>query len=275
MRNEKAVKCFLDSQSAFRIPHLKLSSRVAVSKESEQPVVLVTGGAVRVGRTVVRELASLGYRVAIHANTSLDKARQLVDELTDEGRTVAAFGAELRDEEATRGMIDRVNRHFGRLDALINNAAIWSPTPLETTAADDLRRFFEVNTIGTFVCCQHAGLIMTEQERGGSIVNIGDWATHRPYKNYGAYFASKGSIETLTRMFAVELAPQVRVNAVMPGPVLLPANLSATEKSDSIAGTLVKRAGRPENVAEAVAFLLSNDFVTGVCLPVDGGRTIA
>jgi pteridine reductase len=246
-----------------------------MSEIGEQRVALVTGGAVRVGRAIVRELAGRGYRLAIHANSSLDKAQQLVDELSSEGHAAAAFGAELRDEEATRAMVDRVRRHFGRLDALVNNAAIWSPTPLETTAADDLRRFFEVNTVGTFVCCQHAGLIMAEQESGGSIVNIGDWATHRPYKNYGAYFASKGSIETLTRMFAIELAPRVRVNAVLPGPVLLPEHFSAKDKSDSIAGTLVKRLGRPENVAEAVTFLLSNDFVTGACLPVDGGRTVA
>jgi pteridine reductase len=261
-------------QSAIRIPQFASVSRIAMSNDSEQPVALVTGGAVRVGRAIVRELASRGYRVAIHANTSLDKAQQLVDELIGEGRTAAAFGAELRDEDATRAMIDRVHRHFGRLDALVNNAATWSPTPLENVTADDLRRFFEVNTVSTFVCCQHAGQIMSGQESGGAIVNIGDWATRRPYKNYAAYFPSKGCIPTLTRMFAVELAPRVRVNAVLPGPVLVPDSISETERQASIAGTLVKREGRPEHVAEAVAFLLGNDFVTGACLPVDGGRTI-
>jgi pteridine reductase len=240
----------------------------------EKPVALVTGGAVRVGRAIVWELARRGYRLAVHANTSLDKAQLLVGELKSAGHDAAAFGAELRDEDAARAMIDRAHRHFGRLDALVNNAAIWSPTPLESTAADDLRRFFEVNTVGTFVCCQQAGQIMADQPTGGGIVNFGDWATHRPYKNYSAYFISKGSIATLTRMFAVELAPRVRVNAVLPGPVLLPDYLSAQEKSESIAGTLVKRHGTPEHVAKAVAFLLDDDFVTGVCLPVDGGRTI-
>ena len=187
----------------------------------------------------------------------------------------AAFGADLRDEEALRVMIDRANRHFGRLDALVNNAASWSPTPLETVGADNVRRFFEVNTISTFVCCQHAGLIMTAQEDGGAIVNIGDWASRRPYRDYSAYFISKGAIPTLTRAFAVELARKVRVNAVLPGPVLLPDSLSADERQRAIAGTLLGRAGRAENVAQAVAFLLANDFVSGVCLPVDGGRTIA
>jgi pteridine reductase len=244
------------------------------SQLDQQLVALVTGGAFRVGRSIVRELASRGYRVAVHANTSLDRAQELVAELTNNGHEAAAFGAELRDEDAARAMIDRVRRHFGRLDALVNNAAIWSPTPLPTTAADDVRRFFEVNALSTFICCQHAGLIMADQEHGGAIVNIGDWAVARPYRNYSAYFISKATISTMTRMLAVELAPRVRVNAVLPGPVLLPESVSEAERQRAIAGTLVGRPGRPENVAHAVAFLLENDFITGVCLPVDGGRTI-
>ena len=239
-----------------------------------QPVALVTGGAVRVGRSIVRELAARGYRVAVHANTSLDRAQELVIELVGAGREAVAFGADLRDEDATRAMIDRVRRHFGRLDALVNNAAIWSPTPLGTVGADDVRRFFEVNTLSTFVCCQHAGRIMSEQDSGGAIVNIGDWAIARPYRHYSAYFVSKASIPTITRLFAVELAPRVRVNAVMPGPVLLPEGVSDAERRRAISGTLLGRPGRPENVAQAVAALLENDFITGVCLPVDGGRTI-
>jgi len=240
----------------------------------DQPVALVTGGAVRVGEAVVRELAARGYRVAIHANTSLDRAQELVSQLTEAGHSAAAFGADLRDEDATRAMIDRARRHFGRLDALVNSAATWSPTPLETVLADDVRRFFEINTLSTFICCQHAGQIMIEQEQGGAIVNIGDWAAERPYRNYSAYFASKGAIPTLTRMFAVELAPKVRVNAVLPGPVLLPESVSEPDRRRAIAGTLLARPGRPENVAQAVAALLQNDFITGVCLPVDGGRTL-
>ena len=241
---------------------------------SDERVALVTGGAARVGAAIVRALADRGYRVAIHANRSLDRATELVKELSEAGHDAAAFGAELRDEDATRSMIDRARRHFGRLDLLVNNAAIWAPTPLALTAADDVRRFFEVNTVSTFVCCQHAGLRMAEQPTGGAIVNIGDWAVERPYRDYGAYFVSKGTIPTLTRMFAVELAPRVRVNAVLPGPVLVPEELPAQVRERAVAGTLLQRAGRPENVAQAVLFLAENDFVTGVCLPVDGGRTI-
>jgi pteridine reductase len=119
---------------------------------------------------------------------------------------------------------------------------------------------------------------MTNQPTGGAIVNIGDWATARPYLNYSAYFPSKGAIPTLTRDFAVELAsrnPRVRVNAVLPGPVMLPPDLPEAERQAAIAGTLVRREGTPQHVADAVLFLLENDFITGVCLPVDGGRTIS
>ena len=246
-----------------------------MSDPNQRPVALVTGGAVRVGRAIVLELAARGYRVAVHANKSLHLAQGLVEELATSGREAAAFGAELRDEDATRAMIDRVRRHFGRLDALVNSAAIWAPTPLATAAAADVRRFFEINALATFICCQHAGLIMMEQPEGGAIVNIGDWAIERPYRDYSAYFVSKATIPTMTRMFAVELAPKVRVNAVLPGPVLMPETLSAADQQRAIAGTLLQRAGRPENVAQAVAALLQNDFITGVCLPVDGGRSIA
>jgi pteridine reductase len=246
-----------------------------MSDPTQQPVALVTGGAVRVGRAIVLELAARGYRVAVHANKSLHLAQELVEELAKSGQEATAFGAELRDEEAVRAMIDKARRHFGRLDALVNSAAIWSPTPLVTTAADDLRRFFEINALATFVCCQHAGLIMVDQPEGGAIVNIGDWAVERPYRDYSAYFVSKATVPTMTRMFAVELAPKVRVNAVLPGPVLMPETVSPAEQQRAIAGTLLKRPGAPKNVADAVASLLQNDFITGVCLPVDGGRTIA
>jgi pteridine reductase len=240
----------------------------------DKPVALITGGAVRVGAAVVRELATRGYRVAIHANTSLDRAQALVQELVQNGREAVAFGADLRDEDATRAMIDRARRHFGRLDALVNSAAIWAATPLDMTSADDVRRFFEVNALSTFVCCQHAGHIMAEQASGGAIVNIGDWAVARPYRDYGAYMVSKATIPAMTRLFAVELAPQVRVNAVLPGPVMMPDEMSEAERQRAIAGTLLEKSGRPAHVASAVAFLLENDFVTGACLPVDGGRTI-
>src|SRR5262249_31437844 len=124
---------------------------------------------------------------------------------------------------------------------------------------------------------QQAGLAMVRQPEGGVIVNVGDWAIVRPYVNYAAYMPSKGAIPTLTRTLAVELGtrnPAIRVNAILPGPVMLPPDLPAAERQQAIDATLVKREGKPEHIAQAVLFFVDNDFVTGVCLPVDGGRTV-
>jgi len=242
-------------------------------------VALITGaGKRRVGNAIAWALADRGYRVAIHFHRSAEAAEQTLGELRSRGAVAEAFQADLRSPEETSRMVGEVHRRFGRLDVLVTAAAIWEATALEATSADDLRRHFEVNTLSTFVCCQQAGLIMAAQPEGGAIITLGDWAIARPYPNYAAYFASKGAIPTLTRTLAVELArrnPRVRVNCILPGPVMLPENLSPEERHEAIAGTLLRREGTPEHVAHAVVFLVENDFVTGVCLPVDGGRSIA
>jgi pteridine reductase len=140
-----------------------------------------------------------------------------------------------------------------------------------------VRWHFEVNTLGTFLCSQQAGLAMVRQPEGGVIVNLGDWSIARPYLDYAAYFPSKGALDALTRSLAVELGtrnPKVRVNCVHPGPVMLPADLPPKERQASIAATLVKHEGSPENVVLAVLHLIDNDFITGASLPVDGGRSI-
>jgi pteridine reductase len=243
------------------------------------PVALVTGsGARRVGNVVARALAARGFHLALHANQSLADAEETMNDLRLAGHQAIALAADLTDEAAARQIVDSACLHYGRLDVLVNSAAIWRPVPLEQVTADEIRRNFEVNTLATFVCAQQAGLKMAAQPTGGVIINIGDWAIARPYLNHAAYFPSKGAIPALTRALAVELAarnPRVRVNAILPGPVMLPPDLPQAEREKSIAGTLVKREGSPEHVAHAVLFLIENDFVTGVSLPVDGGRTIA
>jgi pteridine reductase len=241
-------------------------------------VALITGGAHRIGAVVARTLAATGYNLAIHANRSIAEAEALAAELTAAGSPSLALAADIRDEAAVRQAVEAVHNRFGRIDALVNCAAIWEAKRLEDITADDVRNNFAINTLGTFLFCQHAGRVMVDQPTGGAIVNIGDWAIARPYLDHAAYFAAKGSIPTLTRTFAVELAarnPQIRVNCVLPGPVMLPADLSPSDRAEAIAGTLLKREGNPQNVADAVLFLLTNNFITGVCLPVDGGRSVA
>jgi pteridine reductase len=245
---------------------------------SNSRVALVTGsGKRRVGSFVAEALAARGYALAIHYRSSAAEAAQAVVAFRGMGVEAAAFQADLADERSARGLVEQVLARFGRLDVLVNCAAVWGRRRLEDVTADDVRRQFETNTLGTFLCSQQAGLAMTRQPEGGCIVTLGDWAVARPYVNYAAYFPSKGAIPTLTRTLAVELGsrnPNVRVNCILPGPVLLPPDLPEEERRRAIEATLVKREGRPENIAQAVLFFIDNDFVTGACLPVDGGRTV-
>ncbi len=243
-----------------------------------QKVALITGsGKRRIGWHVAQALAERGYALAIHYHSSAAEAQQTIAEFQARGVRALAVQADLTDENVVQAMIGKVLAHFGRLDVLVNCAALWQSKRLEDVIAADVRRQFDTNTLGTFLCSQQAGLAMVRQPEGGNIITIGDWAIERPYLNYAAYFASKGAIPTMTRCLAVELGtrnPAVRVNCILPGPVMLPPDLSQAERNQAIQATLVKREGRPEHIAQAVLFLIDNDFVTGVCLPVDGGRTI-
>ena len=243
-----------------------------------QKVALVTGaGKRRIGSHVAAALAKRGYSLAIHYRSSATEANEAVAYFKDHGVQAIAVQADQTDEKAVQALIRQTQECFGRLDVLVNCAAAWKSKRLEEVTASDVRHYFETNTLGTFLCTQQAGLAMTKQREGGCIVTIGDWATQRPYLSYAAYFPSKGAIPTVTRVMAVELGtrnPAVRVNCIMPGPVMLPPELSEAEKQQAINATLLKREGQPENVAQAVLFFVDNDFVTGVCLPVDGGRTI-
>jgi pteridine reductase len=248
------------------------------TSEQLKPVALVTGaGAPRIGNCVARVLAARGYQLAIHANHALKQAEKTVHELEESGTTAIAVRGNLAEEQEVHQLVQTVIERFGHIEALVNSAGIWKSGVLEDVTAEDVRSHFDVNTLATFLCCQKVGLQMVSQDHGGSIVNIGDWSIVRPCGDYSAYYPSKGAIPALTRSFAVELArrnPCVRVNAVLPGPVLFPENMPEDERQAEIAGTLVKREGTPRNVADAVAFLLENDFITGVSLPVDGGRSI-
>lgn len=241
-------------------------------------VALITGsGKRRVGRHIADALGERGYSLVLHYRSSAKEAADAVEEFRQRGVEAVGIQADLTDEKAVRSMIDQTLNKFGRLHVLVNAAAAWRSKKLEEVTAADVRLYFETNTLGTFLCSQMAGLAMVKQPDGGCIVTIGDWAIERPYVNYAAYFPSKGAIPALTRTLAVELGSRnsaVRVNCILPGPVLLPPDLPKEEREQAINATLVKREGKPENIAQAVLFLIDNEFVTGVSLPVDGGRTI-
>lgn len=245
----------------------------------EQKVALVTGsGKRRVGSHVAEALAARGYSIAVHYRTSEMEAKETAAQLASQFQVTAIpFQADLGDEVAVKRMTKDILDRFGRIDALVNCAAIWNRKRLEDVTAADVREHFDANLLGTFLACQHVGLTMVKQPAGGCIVNVGDWADVRPYRDYAAYFPSKAAIPGLTRVFAVELGtrnPNVRVNAVLPGPVMLPPEVGEAEKQQVVAGTLVNREGSPAHVAAAVLHFIDNDFVTGTCLPVDGGRSV-
>ena len=242
------------------------------------PVALITGvGKRRVGWHLADALLARGYRLALQYRTSSEVADELVATAKAKKLDAIALHADVTDEASVHSMVDATLKRFGQIDVLVNAAAIWQRKKLEETTAADVRLHFETNALGTFLVAQRVGLAMVRQASGGSIINIGDWAEVRPYLNYAAYFPSKGAVMAITRSLAVELGtrnPRVRVNCVMPGPVMLPEDMPDEERQQAIDATLVKREGRPNNITLAVLHFIDNDFVTGTDLPVDGGRTV-
>lgn len=236
---------------------------------------LVTGSALRVGREICLELAHRGANVVVNYRTSAGPAATLVVELTALGVGALAVQADVSDREDVGRLASEAEAHFGKVDVLVNNASIYPRTPLSGLTEQQWDESIAVNLKGPFLCCLELGRRM-KNHGAGVIVNLSDWAAAHPYPDYLPYLTAKGGIEAMTRAFARELSPEVRVNAVAPGPILPPPDLSVEERQESRAGTLVGRWGHPTDIASTVAFLVEgSDFITGVVLPVDGGRTIA
>jgi NAD(P)-dependent dehydrogenase (short-subunit alcohol dehydrogenase family) len=242
------------------------------------PVVFVTGsGANRVGRVIARMFVERGYRAILHSHRDSEEARALSTEWTKEGNETHYVTGAINDEPTVKQWIDEIQRRFGRLDVLVNSAAVWEPHTLEGTDTARIRNQWESNTLGAFLVAKHAGLRMAAQPTGGAIVLIGDWAIARPYSDFAAYFVSKGSIPAMTRALAVELAernPRMRVNAILPGPVMLDEKTPEPTQQKILDACLLRKLGSADHVGSASVFLAEHDFITGVCLPVDGGRSI-
>ena len=234
----------------------------------------MTGGGRRVGAAISRHLHDAGASLAIHCLRSAPAAEDLVREFNAcRAGSAASFSADLLDLAALPELIKRVIAVFGRLDALVNNASSFYPTPIgaiDATAWDDL---IGTNFRAPLFLTQAAAPHLARQQ--GSVVNITDIHAERPLAGYPVYSAAKGALLALTRALAVELAPDVRVNAVAPGPILWPEDtlFNATERESIIGHTLLRRAGDPDDIARAVAYLLTAGYVTGQVLNVDGGRS--
>ena len=250
----------------------------------DRPVALVTGSAApRVGRVIADRLAAVGCGVAIHSHHDADAAVATAKEIRRQHDVpTTTLTGDVTEPGIARRWVDRVVQSLGRIDILVNSAAIWFPTSLDDVTAEAVRHYFDVNTVAPMLLCRAAGRQMAVQIRsgqstGGSIVNLGDWATVRPYVDHAAYFPSKSAVEGMTRSMAVELAQWaagIRVNCIQPGPVLLADDVDADKHARLAASTLVGRIGSPDAVAHAVEFLCGNDFITGATITVDGGRQV-
>jgi NAD(P)-dependent dehydrogenase (short-subunit alcohol dehydrogenase family) len=238
-------------------------------------VVLVTGAGRRVGRTIARSFAARGAVNAIHYRGSQREAQQVVGEIVSQGGSARSFQADLEKVSEIEAMVSDVIATLGRIDVLVNSASVFSRKPLEEVTERDWDASLNTNLKAPFFLAKFAGLQMRRQG-AGKIVNLGDWAAIRPYKNYLPYTVSKTGLIGLTRALAKALAPEVQVNCVALGPVLAPEAYGTEDIAKMVAGTLTKKMGSPEDVARAVLFFCEGtDFATGATLLLDGGRLIA
>ncbi|MBI4055931.1 MAG: SDR family oxidoreductase [Elusimicrobia bacterium] len=239
-------------------------------------VVLITGAARRVGRVIALTLASKGAKIAIHYNFSGSEAKALARELSGKyGTQAVPFQADLNRTAQIQRLASQVLKKFGSVDVLVNSASIYNKTPFGTITEKEWESHLDINLKAPFFLSQAIGKAMQKKGRG-KIINLCDWSGLRPYSGYIPYCISKGGLITLTYALAKALAPQVQVNAILPGPVLLPEQFNSSQRRAIQEATLLKKLGSPKDIANAVAFFIEgSDFITGATLPVDGGRLIA
>lgn len=236
---------------------------------------VVTGGARRVGRHVARRLAERGANIVINYRTSAAEAKELVRELAGTGIRALAVRADVSTAKGVQSVLDAAVDAFGSVEVLVNNASVYERTPIGTLTLDDWDESIAVNLMGSVYGAWKFGLHMRDKGRG-KIINMADWAVERPYRDYAPYFVAKGGIVALTRVMAKELAPHVHVNAIAPGPILLPEKTSAATVRAIKKAVPLGRLGHPEDIAQTILYLVEGtDFVTGAVIPVDGGRQVS
>lgn len=239
-------------------------------------VVVVTGAAKRVGRAVAAAAARKGARVVVHYNRSRAEAEALARDLRRSyGRDALAVKAELESVAQIERMARIVGRKFGRVDLLVNNASVYVKTAVGRTSRREWDVNMNANARAPFFVTQALLPWLRKAERP-CVINIADWAAKRPYADYVPYCASKAALLCVNAALAKALAPKIRVNAVLPGPVMLPEDFSRKTAEAVRRATLLQRLGSPEDVVQAVLFLAEHaEFATGAELTVDGGRLIA
>ena len=235
-------------------------------------VALVTGAAKRLGRVVALRLADEGADVAVHYGKSANEARRVVDEIERRGRRAASFSAELTSVPVIQKLFEDVGQHFGRLDILVNSAANFLETKFAETTESRWDSSLDTNLKAPFFCSQAAAPYLQRSGRG-VIINFSDIGGLLGWREFLPHSISKAGIIMLTRVLAKELAPKVRVNAIAPGTISMPGDPPEWE-ADYIRCAPLKRSGRPEEIADAVVYLITAEFVTGQVLVVDGGRTL-
>lgn len=239
----------------------------------ENRVALVTGAGVRIGAALARSLAAAGCHVAVHYHRSTGPARETAAAVRAAGRDAALLQADLADAEAARTLGGRVVEALGRLDIVINSAAVMERQPIESVTPESWSRTLDLNLRAPFFVVQ--GALDALRQARGHVVNLADVSAFRPWPGYPPHSVSKAGLVMLTRVLARALAPDVQVNAVAPGPVLLPPGWGRDETAETIARVPLNRLGSPDDVVSAVRYLLEGgDFVTGTTLVVDGGELL-
>jgi pteridine reductase len=236
-------------------------------------VALVTGAGRRLGREMARALAGRGMTVAIHFHASAEGAGELRDEINRSGGQAVCFSADLTDAGAARDLPKQVVARLGRLDVLVNSAAVMHRLTLEDTTPEQWDAIVNLNLRSVFFCTQGAAPALRAAR--GKVVNLADLAGLEPWPGFAAHSVSKAGVVMLTKVLARSLAPDVTVNAIAPGAVLVPEEYDDEERERLARATPLRRLGAPADVISALLYLLEGgDFVTGEILVVDGGRHI-
>jgi NAD(P)-dependent dehydrogenase (short-subunit alcohol dehydrogenase family) len=238
-------------------------------------VVLITGGR-RIGLVVAHALAGRGANLALAYRGSKDEAEQGVADAEAQGRRAVALQADVAKAADCEALIAGTVAALGRLDVVINMASVYGPEPLDALTEAAWDRNLAINLKSAFLCGQAAARQMRRQGEGGRIVNFADWLSRsgRPqYTDFVAYYVAKAGVVALTEALALELAPaNILVNAIAPGPILAPPDMTPEERADVAAATPLGRWGGPDEIVKTVLALIETDFITGETIRVDGGR---